>query len=210
MSTTLKADALGEGAHHYYMPELRELILRTVPVGGRLLEVGCGRGHFLSVLRSWGYSDVLGCDLQDQLDPEFHEFEFHPVDFSSGQLPLLDSSVDAVISLHVIEHLENPWHHVRELRRVLRPGGHLFIGYPTSKDLVSRFKFLLSADVPSFTRKNNHIAFFPQAVEEKLFDGFDQVCRLHAPRHLPVIGRVRLPGSPLWSHKSLTSYRRST
>jgi SAM-dependent methyltransferase len=209
ISTSLEPSLLGEGAHRYYMPQLRDLVSCTFQPTDRIVEVGCGRGHFLSLLRTWGYPNLAGCDLKDQLDAEFRDFEFHPSEFSSTKLPFSDDSVDAIVSMHVIEHLENPWNHVRELRRILRPGGHLLIGYPTAKDLVSRFKFLLSGNVPSFTRKNNHIAFFTQAVEEKLFDGFDQVCRLHAPRYLPLIGRLRLPGSTLWSHKSLSAYRRS-
>jgi len=44
--------------------------------------------------------------------------------------PLADQSVDAVISLGVIEHFEDPWEALRDTVRILRPGGLLYLVVP--------------------------------------------------------------------------------
>ena len=43
-------------------------------------------------------------------------------------------------------------------------------------------------------------------VEAKLFGQFEPRARLYAPRSIPVLGTGRLPGSSVWSHKTLTHY----
>ena len=48
----------------------------------------------------------------------------------SRRLPFRDSSVDAVYSHHVIEHLPDLWGHFRELFRILKPGGVMRVGGP--------------------------------------------------------------------------------
>ncbi|MDA8908820.1 class I SAM-dependent methyltransferase [bacterium] len=47
-----------------------------------------------------------------------------------GLTPFKDGSVDFVISCHVIEHLPDPIFFIRECWRVLKPGGHFFLGAP--------------------------------------------------------------------------------
>lgn len=58
--------------------------------------------------------------------------EAMPVDIASpgDQLPLDDSSVDFVISSHVIEHFPDPIKALKEWRRVVRPGGYIYVVAP--------------------------------------------------------------------------------
>ncbi len=46
------------------------------------------------------------------------------------ELPLADNSVDAIICISVLEHVEEPQKAVRELYRVLKPGGYCYIYAP--------------------------------------------------------------------------------
>ena len=46
------------------------------------------------------------------------------------QLPFSEAAFDAVLSIAVLEHCRRPWVVMRELRRVLRPGGHLLLSVP--------------------------------------------------------------------------------
>lgn len=57
--------------------------------------------------------------------------------------PLETVSVDLLISLEVIEHLENPRRFFREMHRVLVPGGTAFISTPHNLNLMARLLFLL-------------------------------------------------------------------
>jgi len=49
---------------------------------------------------------------------------------SASQLPLQDDSFDTVILLEVLEHLERPHQALKEIQRVLRPGGTLILSLP--------------------------------------------------------------------------------
>jgi ubiquinone/menaquinone biosynthesis C-methylase UbiE len=46
------------------------------------------------------------------------------------QLPLADNSVDAVLCMHLLEHVEEPHTAIKEVYRVLKPGGYLYIDVP--------------------------------------------------------------------------------
>lgn len=46
------------------------------------------------------------------------------------ELPLEDNSVDAIICVSILEHVEDPWKAMREMYRVLKPGGYLYLYVP--------------------------------------------------------------------------------
>lgn len=97
---------------------------------------------------------------------------FTKANLSYDSLPFEDNYFDFIVSIQVIEHVENPWHFMQEVKRVLKSNSNLLISFPTSKDIFSRIKFLIEGNVYTFTRENNHYSFFPQAVQDKLFIGF--------------------------------------
>lgn len=94
---------------------------------GQLLDYGCGYGDL-----AFGLSrdfDVRGVDV----DPDrvaFARSEYTPVSFdvcSQDGLAFADESFDIVLSIVVIHFTRQPLTHLREARRVLRPGGHLLL-----------------------------------------------------------------------------------
>jgi SAM-dependent methyltransferase len=113
-----------------------------------VLDVGCGLGvarRFLSVPRTYIGIDVSATtvELARRLHPEAR------VDFHVGSLPNLplpSASVDAAICLEVLEHLENDESALRELRRVMRPGGFLIVSvpqtfyWPAYRELIGHFR----------------------------------------------------------------------
>lgn len=98
-----------------------------------VLDAGCGRGiasddpvplrRQLANLRG-RCARVVGIDVDPDAAANPTLDEFHRIG-PDGPWPLADASVDLVVSNSVLEHVENPDHFFSELRRVLRPGGHL-------------------------------------------------------------------------------------
>lgn len=89
------------------------------------LDLGCGVGYWLARASAAGLRPVgLEPDHQRARQAAPHA----PVLVGEGdRLPLADASVGTVWCLHVLHHLERPHAVLAEVRRVLRPGGHLLM-----------------------------------------------------------------------------------
>lgn len=111
--------------------------LRACP-GGRLLDVGCGSGGWLSDMRDLGW-EVRGLDFDaDAVAVAARrglEVDYGPL----GAQRYPDESFDAITLNHVIEHLPDPFETLAECRRILKPGGHLIVITPNSSSLGHRF-----------------------------------------------------------------------
>jgi len=95
----------------------------------RILEVGCGNGTLLERLRDAGYTDVVGTDYLEEFialaSSRKLPFEIRQADVR--KLPFGAGEFDVVLSERVVINLKDPAHQreaLREIRRVLRPGGH--------------------------------------------------------------------------------------
>jgi SAM-dependent methyltransferase len=121
--------------------EVTPYILRYLPKDGKTIEAGCGLGRFVKYLTDQGY-DIEGIEYNPEavrtirrLAPELSVLEGNIL-----SLPYRDESLAGMISLGVLEHfqagMEEP---LREIRRVLKPGGILIISVP-SQNRVRRIK----------------------------------------------------------------------
>ncbi|MEU1020877.1 class I SAM-dependent methyltransferase [Streptomyces sp. NPDC005904] len=119
-----------------YRAAVAELGLRP---GARVLDAGCGTGRALPPLREavGPTGVVLGADLT----PAMLEAARRAGRDRAGQLlladverlPLRTGSLDAVFGAGLISHLPRPAEDLRELRRVVRPGGLLALFHPIGR-----------------------------------------------------------------------------
>ncbi|MEZ4231136.1 MAG: class I SAM-dependent methyltransferase [Polyangiaceae bacterium] len=104
--------------------------------GGRLLDLGCGRGEFLNGFSRQGFR-VTGFD---RAQPDGGTSA--PIvlgDYERDGLPFEDSSFDIVFNKSVLEHTHDITRLLRECRRILRPGGRLVSLVPDWKAQWSHF-----------------------------------------------------------------------
>lgn len=103
----------------------------------QILEVGCGAGGMLALLQRFGR--VHGVDIaHDYLRYCRHRGHRRLVAGSGYDLPFADDSFDLVALFDVIEHIEDDHRVLAETRRVLRPGGQVFISVPAYEFLWSQ------------------------------------------------------------------------
>jgi len=116
---------------------------RLVPLGGRVLDVGCGQGFLADHLLRHGIANE-GCDAsQAAVDHANRRFAGRPgwggaALISAGRLPYADASMDVVICMETIEHVTDAdlTALVAEMRRILKPGtGRLLLTTPNAEDL---------------------------------------------------------------------------
>lgn len=109
----------------------------------RLLDIGCGTGANLPMLLSLAQQkvQVVGVDFSSlALDFARSQAQAERLQLLQGDalhLPFKDNSFDAVTMLDVLEHLKDDHHALREVRRVLRPGGAIIWSVPAYKHLWS-------------------------------------------------------------------------
>jgi 2-polyprenyl-3-methyl-5-hydroxy-6-metoxy-1,4-benzoquinol methylase len=110
--------------------------LRSMGVDkGKLLDVGAGRGELLRVARQEGW-DATGIETS----PTFAEYAARysgaeVIQKSLEECAFPEGTFDAVVLGAVLEHLYNPGEVVREIARILKPGGALFIDVPNEAGL---------------------------------------------------------------------------
>jgi len=107
------------------------MIRRYHPQGGKLLEVGCGLGHFLGNLQD--HFDVYGADLAlySIQQTRINAPKAKGIVASAERLEIFpDATFDVVAMIHLLEHLEDPRHTIEQTYRILKPGGLFFYTTP--------------------------------------------------------------------------------
>jgi ubiquinone/menaquinone biosynthesis C-methylase UbiE len=110
----------------------------NIPPGGTALDVGSGPGNVTaSLARAAGTGGLaLGVDISKPMLARAVRAESGPqvgfIRADAQRLPLRDNTVDAVVSLAVLQLIPDPAAALAEMARVLRPGGRLAIMVPTA------------------------------------------------------------------------------
>ena len=110
----------------------------TFPKESVVLDAPCGDGSLAAALQHSGY-DAHGVDI-NAAGARLLGSAYHDADLN-GRLPFADASFDVALSIEGIEHLENRFAYLRELRRVLKPHGTLILTTPNIVGVRSRVRF---------------------------------------------------------------------
>ncbi len=116
--------------------------------GKMLLDVGCGAGSFWPHVKD-RFEHYTGVDIERY--GGFPDGEcFVRSDLESYAVPLPEGAADAVVAVETIEHVENPRAFVRELRRLVKPGGWVAVTTPNQLSLLSRGTVLCCGEFNAF------------------------------------------------------------
>jgi SAM-dependent methyltransferase len=125
------------------------------PVPGRMLDLGCGTGWFLRGMREQGW-EVHGVEINSaaaELGRKEACLNIFGGTLKQANFP--SNYFDYLRANHSFEHISCPGETLDEIRRVLRPGGRLFLGVPNVAGLNARifrqYWWYLGAPVHPFT-----------------------------------------------------------
>lgn len=152
--------------------------LYSIKAGERFLEVGCGRGEFLSGFIECGV-DGYGVDRSSLAEKYCPEATICTADLELEPIPYSDNYFDVVYSKSVIEHFYYPEKLVQEIYRVLKPGGLVITLCPS-------WEFNYRNYFEDYTHRT---PFMKSSLRDiYLINGFQSVC-VKNMRQLPILWR---------------------
>jgi ubiquinone/menaquinone biosynthesis C-methylase UbiE len=159
-----------EGGPRYYRGTVPGLALKYFKKDWKILDCGAMYGRFVQYLLDEGFTDVHAIDFADMLRyGDRSKFTFSAVDMNTEAFPFPDASFDAVTAWGLPEHMENPFHFLREVHRVLKPEGLYIITFPNIEHIVTRLFFFLKGDMRNYEAHNNHIIIYPRGIFTKSY-----------------------------------------
>jgi SAM-dependent methyltransferase len=111
-------------------PTKNELVLAKTDPSMRILDVACGTGGILRALFGSGYRNLCALEISPYAVDRLKSEGIHAKQGSLPRIDFPDAEFDLVIASQVLEHLVRRRTFVREIGRVLRPGGRAFIFVP--------------------------------------------------------------------------------
>lgn len=162
--------------HRYssHRGQLRSDLLDRIPVTARsILEFGCGEAALGAALKARQACRVVGVEL----DPEAAAIARHRLDAVHGGdvrtlVRTLGERFDWIVGGDILEHLDEPWSFLSELRRLAAPGGHLLLSlpnvasWPIVADLLrGRFDYVYMGILCA-----GHLRFFTRPMIEEMLE----------------------------------------
>lgn len=132
----------------------RSELLDIVRVGGKdayILEIGCATGEYLDALHELGCERLAGLEFNPQVAQLARER--YGLDVTAGELmdaQYPDQTFDIVVMRHVFEHVPDPMGTLREIARILKPGGQYIFVIPNPDSLDAKVfgRYWQGHDIP--------------------------------------------------------------
>ena len=150
-------------------------VVATDHIHGDVLEVGCGEGRGVSLLMQYAKTFTAVDKLRDvigNLSVKYPEGVFLSMNIPPLK-ELANSSFDSIVSFQVIEHIEDDILFLKEINRVLKPGGIALITTPNRKMSLSRNPWHIREYFPAELKKIAEKIF--RRVEMKGITGNEKV-----------------------------------
>jgi 2-polyprenyl-3-methyl-5-hydroxy-6-metoxy-1,4-benzoquinol methylase len=145
-------------------------IYALIPEGCLLADLGCGDGSFLRYIKG-KVTSAYGVDMNIDYALGSGGLIFQCGDLNQ-EIPLKAESVDVVTALAIIEHLKKPEKFMKEIRRILKPGGCCILTTPSPRAkpllefLASKLKIISEKDI------RHHKTYFTKSQLHDIFAEF--------------------------------------
>lgn len=132
--------------------QIADLIKKYLPKDSKILDFGCGEGALSQRLADIGYC-MTSVDINEKdfkAETEFVHLDFNDVNEVEKFVENNSEKYDLVLGIEVIEHIENPWNYIRQLRNMVRKNGYVIVSTPNITSWYSRVRFFLTGRFHQF------------------------------------------------------------
>lgn len=128
----------GEFVREWHRQRARPILnyLKPYQKIGSLLEVGCAAGFFLKIAEEDGWRTHGVEIMSPAVEYARTRLNLNVYEGTLDQARLADASFDAVVMIETIEHLLDPMSVLREIHRVLRPSGAVWVATPNLRSVM--------------------------------------------------------------------------
>lgn len=145
--------------------------------GGKVLDIGCGTGCFLAVAKEHGLH-VYGVDVSPYAKQAV--YEKHGINIYTEPIEKIgfkNNEFDFIHMSHVLEHCRDPVSLLVKIRRIIKPGGVLFIEVPNEENFmlkriaITLVRRLFLNNDPDFQKPYpEHLVFFTRKTIKKVLE----------------------------------------
>jgi ubiquinone/menaquinone biosynthesis C-methylase UbiE len=184
--------------YHRMLDDLEVEIVERYAKDRDVLEVGCGTGLILGRVREFARS-ATGIDLSGGMLAKAAARGLAVAQASATDLPIATASVDVAYSFKVLAHIPDIAGTMREMARVVRPGGHVIAEFYNARSLRRLVKAVKPPTKVSDTTHDEHVytryddrkaieSYLPDELEWIATRGIRIVTPVAAVLRVPVIG----------------------
>jgi ubiquinone/menaquinone biosynthesis C-methylase UbiE len=184
--------------YHRMLDDLEVEIVERYGAGKQVLEVGCGTGLILDRVARFAAS-ARGIDLSAGMLAKAAERGLAVAQASATELPVADASVDVAYSFKVLAHVPDITAAMREMARVVRPGGFVIAEFYNARSLRRLVKALKPPSAVSHTTHDEHVytryddarairSYLPPELEWVTTRGIRVITPAAAVLRVPVLG----------------------
>jgi len=172
--------------------QMGNLISRHMSPPGTVLDIGCSVGIFLKVMQDKGYA-VSGIEPIRQAASLARKRTGTTI-FDGALAEYLKEKrtpVDCILLNHVMEHMTDPGSEIARIRKLLKPGGYLFVGVPSRDNVIfgirgKYWEYLLPGEhVWHFARRD-----IRDLLKKNGFEIIDTLATSDARRGYPFLKRI--------------------
>jgi 2-polyprenyl-3-methyl-5-hydroxy-6-metoxy-1,4-benzoquinol methylase len=155
-------DYKAEGYHYNKIPiycmygvheKVADFIDKKFSKDARILILGAGAGAFDERIIDMGYKNITSIEFR----PEIYRARGKVIgkDLNQDFSDLGDENkFDCVVAIEIVEHLENHFHFIRNIEKLLKDNGMLYITTPNVESSLSRVKYFLTGFLDLFSAKD--------------------------------------------------------
>lgn len=184
--------------YHRMLDDLEVEIVERYATGKQVLEVGCGTGLILGRVAQFARA-AIGIDLSGGMLAKAAARGLHVTQASATDLPIATASVDVAYSFKVLAHIPDIAGALREMARVVRPGGHVIAEFYNARSLRRLVKALKPPTAVSEQTHDEHVytryddanairSYLPPELEWVATRGIRVITPVAAVLRVPLLG----------------------